>query len=156
MCLDWRSTLPRLFTQASHSSSLLICFNLVFRMYLQLGYKNATSILPGKFHGQRSLVGYSPWSHKELDMTEQLTHTHTHTHNIHTHNRYSLPYSLDETMYCCCCLVAQPWATLCDPMSCSTPGFSVLHYLLEFPQTLAHCVDDVIQPCITFYFIFVL
>ena len=28
--------------------------------------------LPGKFHGQRSLVGYSPWSRKELDMTEQL------------------------------------------------------------------------------------
>ena len=22
--------------------------------------------LPGEFHGQRSLVGYSPWSHKEL------------------------------------------------------------------------------------------
>ena len=26
--------------------------------------------LPGKSHGQRSLAGYSPWSHKELDMTE--------------------------------------------------------------------------------------
>ena len=26
-------------------------------------------ILPGKSHGQRSLVGYSPWSHKELDKT---------------------------------------------------------------------------------------
>ena len=26
--------------------------------------------LPGKFHGQRSLVGYSPWGHTELDMTE--------------------------------------------------------------------------------------
>ena len=26
--------------------------------------------LPGKFHGQRSLVGYSPWGHKESDMTE--------------------------------------------------------------------------------------
>ena len=25
---------------------------------------------PGEFHGQRSLVGYSPWDHKELDMTE--------------------------------------------------------------------------------------
>ena len=25
--------------------------------------------LPGKFHGQRSLVGYSPWCCKELDMT---------------------------------------------------------------------------------------
>ena len=36
--------------------------------------------LPGKFHGQRSLVGYSPWGHKESDRTEWLTHTHTHTH----------------------------------------------------------------------------
>ena len=23
--------------------------------------------------GQRSMVGYSPWGHKELDMTERLT-----------------------------------------------------------------------------------
>ena len=23
-------------------------------------------------HGQRSLAGYNPWGHKELDMTEQL------------------------------------------------------------------------------------
>ena len=29
--------------------------------------------MPGKFHGQRSLVGYSPWGHKEVDMTERLT-----------------------------------------------------------------------------------
>ena len=29
--------------------------------------------LPGEFHGQRSLVGYSPWGHKESDATEQLT-----------------------------------------------------------------------------------
>ena len=37
-------------------------------------------LLPGKFHGQRSLVGYSPWGHKELDTTEQLsTHLYTHT-----------------------------------------------------------------------------
>ena len=32
--------------------------------------------LPGKFHGQSSLVGYSPWHHKESDTTEQLN-THT-------------------------------------------------------------------------------
>ena len=32
-------------------------------------------------HGQRSLVGYSPWGRKESDMTEQLSiHTHTHTY----------------------------------------------------------------------------
>ena len=33
--------------------------------------------LPGEFHGQKSLVDYSPWDRKELDMTE-----HTHTHKI--------------------------------------------------------------------------
>ena len=29
-------------------------------------------LLPGKPHGRRSLVGCSPWGHKESDMTEQL------------------------------------------------------------------------------------
>ena len=29
--------------------------------------------LPGKFHGQRSLEGYSSWGCKESDMTEQLS-----------------------------------------------------------------------------------
>ena len=29
-------------------------------------------LLPGKSHGQRSLVGCSPWDHEESDMTEQL------------------------------------------------------------------------------------
>ena len=29
--------------------------------------------LPGKSHGQRSLVGYSPWGRKELDMTDWLS-----------------------------------------------------------------------------------
>ena len=28
-------------------------------------------LLPGKFHGWRSLAGYSPWDHKESDMTER-------------------------------------------------------------------------------------
>ena len=31
--------------------------------------------LLGKFHGQRSLVGYSPWDHKELDTAERLSRT---------------------------------------------------------------------------------
>ena len=31
---------------------------------------------PGEFHGQRSLVGYSPWGYKESNMTERLTQTH--------------------------------------------------------------------------------
>ena len=46
--------------------------------------------LPGKFHAQRSLAGYSPWGRKESDTTEHVcvplqactcacVHTHTHT-----------------------------------------------------------------------------
>ena len=30
-------------------------------------------LLPGESHGQRSQVGYSSWSRKELDMAELLT-----------------------------------------------------------------------------------
>ena len=29
--------------------------------------------LPGEFHGQRSLAGYSPWGRKESDMSERLS-----------------------------------------------------------------------------------
>ena len=35
--------------------------------------------------------------------------------------------------------------TRCDPMICSTPGFPVLHCLLEFALTHAHWVSDGIQ-----------
>ena len=52
---------------------------------------------PGKFHGQRSLAGYSPWGPKELDMTELLT--------LHK-----------------CVLVALLYPTLCDPRDCSLQG----------------------------------
>ena len=36
-------------------------------------------LLPGKFHGWRSLVGYSPWGRKESDTTERL---HFHFHSV--------------------------------------------------------------------------
>ena len=36
------------------------------------------AFLPGKFHGQRSLVGYSPWGVKESDMTEHSTAEYWH------------------------------------------------------------------------------
>ena len=50
------------------------------------------------------------------------------------------------TLRSACCSVAQPRLTLCDPMACSTPGFSVLHYLPELAQTHARWVGDAIQP----------
>ena len=39
---------------------------------LEEGTATHTSILPGESHGQRSLIGYSPWGRKESDTTEQL------------------------------------------------------------------------------------
>ena len=47
---------------------------------------------------------------------------------------------------CSCCSVAQSCPTVCDPMDCSTPGFPVLHHLLEFARTHVHRVGDTIQP----------
>ena len=71
-------------------------------------------------HGQRNLVGYSPWGHKELDMTERLS----------------------TYVYVCVCVyscsVTQSCLTLCHPMDCSTPGFPVLHHLLELAERHVH------------------
>ena len=39
--------------------------------------------LPGESHGWRSLIGYSPWGHKESDTTERL------------HFHYGLPWCSD-------------------------------------------------------------
>ena len=42
--------------------------------------------LPGKSHGQRSLVGYSPWGHKESDRIEWLTlHHHRSLSRVCSH-----------------------------------------------------------------------
>ena len=37
---------------------------------LRRKWQPSSIFLPGKSHGQRSLVSYSPWGCKELDMTE--------------------------------------------------------------------------------------
>ena len=46
----------------------------------------------------------------------------------------------------CCSSVPQSCPTLSGPMDCSTPGFSVVHHLLELAQTRVHRVGDAIQP----------
>ena len=43
---------------------------------LEKGMATHSSILPGKFHGLRSLAGYNPWGHNELDMTETKVTKH--------------------------------------------------------------------------------
>ena len=46
----------------------------------------------------------------------------------------------------CCCSVAKPYPTLCDPRDCSKTGSSVLHYLPKFAQIHVHWVNDAILP----------
>ena len=49
------------------------------------------------------------------------------------------------SIYCYCRSVTKSHLTLCDPIDCSMPGFSVLHYLPELAQTHVHWVSDAIQ-----------
>ena len=44
------------------------------------------------------------------------------------------------------CSVGQSCLTLFNPVDCSTPGFPVLHHLLELALTHVHWVADAIQP----------
>ena len=54
------------------------------------GVGNDNPFLPGKFHGQRSLAAYSPWDHRESDMTKWLSTTHARGHVIKPSKEYSL------------------------------------------------------------------
>ena len=48
--------------------------------------------LPGKFHGQRRLAGYSPWGCKELDRLSNWVHTYTYTHTQYYVSRATFNY----------------------------------------------------------------
>ena len=53
-------------------TSNVVVFNIVPEVSVEKAVAPHSSTLPGKSHGWRSLVGYSPWGCKELDTTEQL------------------------------------------------------------------------------------
>ena len=49
---------------------------------------------------------------------------------------------LEKLLLCCCwSSVTKSCPALCDPTNCSTPGFPVLHYLLQFAQIQIHWVS---------------
>ena len=50
------------------------CFKvLLFYFSWRKEWLPTPEFFPGECHGQRSLVDYSPWGHKESDTAEQLT-----------------------------------------------------------------------------------
>ena len=62
-------------------------------------WQSTPALLPGKSHGRRSLIGYSPWGRKESDKTERL-HFHFHLSDL---NNWKLSifsfFSLSSFMY---------------------------------------------------------
>ena len=54
--------------------------------------------LPGKSHGWRSLVGYSPWGCKELDMTECLNNNRDN--NGHSFSQWMFTYYMLPIWHC--------------------------------------------------------
>ena len=93
--------------------------------------------LPGKFHGHRSLAGYSLWGLKESFTTEQERQK-----SYFPSKRNTYPFTMSVQFSS----VAQSCLTLCDPMNRSMPGLPVHHHLPEFTQTHVHRVRDAIQP----------
>ena len=67
----------------------------------------------GEFCGQRSLVGYSPWSHKESDTTKQ--------HSILT-SSFRPSRDLKGFILTAAAKSLQSCPTLCDPIDGSPPG----------------------------------
>ena len=51
----------------------LFYYLFIYTFILEKGMATTPVFLPGECHGQRSLVGWSLWGHKESDTTERLT-----------------------------------------------------------------------------------
>ena len=61
-------------------------------------WQTTSVFLPGKSHGHRSRVGYSPWGGKESDMTERI-HFHFHRSFLACYNLTCLFFSFFLLMF---------------------------------------------------------
>ena len=89
--------------------------------------------LPGEFHRQRSLAGYRPWGHEELDTKHTQLNATWHIFKIFImcilHPRYCPwcygGYKMKNSHSQNKVTAAQSCLILCDPMGCSLTGSSV-------------------------------
>ena len=116
------------------------------------------AFLPGKFHGQRSLTGYSPWGHR-VGYDWVLTHAHTHwlkTLVLMQHHCSSLllqPSSQDVLLDCRWIHASVPFLPLvifvyvgpryiCEIHFYNFPPFPSVVWLWTVPWTLSiACLD---------------
>ena len=67
----------------------------ISKISLSRKWQPASEFLPGKFHRQRSLAGYSPWGRKESDTIEHIHHTKEIFHKVEhmdTHSDLGWPW----------------------------------------------------------------
>ena len=129
---------------------LFLCFfkNWVTLLLLLLSWRRKWQptpvFLPGKSHGRRSLAGYSPWGHKELDTTEWLHFfscmSFLHIFDINTLSNIwfqilsPIPYRLFILVFLLLCRIFFVW---------SSPDYSFLPLeLLLLVLYLGNCCQD--------------
>ena len=80
--LHWYTSLVAQMIKKSACNAGDLVWILEMERSLEKGIATHSSILAWRIPWKKSQEGYCPWSHKELDMTDWLTHTHTHTHTL--------------------------------------------------------------------------
>ena len=105
---------------------------------LEKGMATHSSILPGEFHGQRSLEGYSPWDHKKSDRTEQLTLSlASHCLQVIHHSKYlAQPPAV---------VVVRVWGSHQHP---PLAGFLIMLLVLGSPDLTFGSTQEISETCV--------
>ena len=105
-----------------------------FQFYRGFFFFHHTTQLAGSHFPDQGLTPHPwQWKHKSPNLWRAREFTIAQLFYIYTTQKFSS-----------CCPVPQLFPTLCNPMDCSMPVFSILYYLPEFAQT--HWVSVAIQP----------
>jgi hypothetical protein len=107
--------------------------------------------MPGGVHRQRGLAGYSPWDHKDSDMTEWLTHTQTDINFIFFSFLYAVKTGgkeqfsqsiLQATLLCkakaACSLSFSLFSSLCQISTCHCNKNGIIIEMLWILLFLLH------------------
>ena len=124
-----------------------MCMVLYFYFCIPYNWKRqwqpTPALLPGKSRGQRSLVGYSPWGHKESDTTERLHFTVPLTavgqysapeawqDGEHSLSSCEVPWELGAPVCFITCRVLSWGPALCDSSSALHTQNEMFHCLLS-------------------------
>ena len=87
---------------------------------------------------------FTIWATRQAGIRWQKKHTWKDAPHHMSSRKCKIKQQWDTTSYPCV-LSRSVLSDYFDPVDCSTAGFPVLHYLLEFAETHVHWVGDAIQ-----------